>query len=137
MEREVIADIARRVKKTGRYTETAELMAKAMREQGYNTAKIQREVLKTLRADKSYKSTVAQNTKAYKQFIKNIIKDTVYKAAIAGDKLIGSAGDMAWNDDLRVWKAHNIDLKKPNNLNQLLPFNFLLNLRIYNIDLVK
>ena len=119
MEREVIADIARRVKKTGRYTETAELMAKAMREQGYNTAKIQREVLKTLRADKSYKSTVAQNTKAYKQFIKNIIKDTVYKAAIAGDKLIGSAGDMAWNDDLQVWKAHNIDLKKPNNLNQL------------------
>ena len=75
MEREVIADIARRVKKTGRYTETAELMAKAMREQGYNTAKIQREVLKTLRADKSYKSTVAQNTKAYKQFIKNIIKE--------------------------------------------------------------
>ena len=119
MEREVIADIARRVKKTGRYTETAELMAKAMREQGYNTAKIQREVLKTLRADKSYKSTVAQNTKAYKQFIKNIIKDTVYKAALAGDKLIGSAGDMAWNDDLRVWKAHNIDIKKPNNLNQL------------------
>ena len=94
-------------------------MAKAMREQGYSTAKIQREVLKTLRADKSYKSTVAQNTKAYKQFIKNIIKDTVYKAAIAGDKLIGSAGDMAWNDDLQVWKAHNIDLKKPNNLNQL------------------
>ena len=94
-------------------------MAKAMREQGYNTAKIQREVLKTLRADKSYKSTVAQNTKAYKQFIKNIIKDTVYKAAIAGDKLVGSAGDMAWNDDLQVWKAHNIDLKKPNNLNQL------------------
>ena len=94
-------------------------MAKAMREQGYSTAKIQREVLKTLRADKSYKSTVAQNTKAYKQFIKNIIKDTVYKAAIAGDKLIGSAGDMAWNDDLQVWKAQNIDLKKPNNLNQL------------------
>ena len=59
LEREVIADIARRVKKTGRYTETAELMAKAMREQGYNTAKIQREVMKQLRADKEYKRNVA------------------------------------------------------------------------------
>lgn len=119
LEREVIADIARRVKKTGRYTETAELMAKAMREQGYNTAKIQREVMKQLRADKEYKRNVAQTTKEYKQYIKNIIKDTVYNAIKAGDKLIGSAGDMAWNDDLQVWKAQNIDLKKPNNLNQL------------------
>ena len=30
LENDVIADIARRVKKTGTYTETAELMAKAM-----------------------------------------------------------------------------------------------------------
>ena len=43
MEQEVIADIARRVKKTGRYTETAELMAKSMVEQGYSAAKIQAE----------------------------------------------------------------------------------------------
>lgn len=119
LEREVIADIARRVKKTGRYTETAELMAKAMREQGYNTAKIQREVMKSLRADRDYKRTIAQTTKEYKQMIKNLINDTVKKAALAGDKLVGAAGDMAWNDDLSVWKAHNIDLKKPNNLNQL------------------
>lgn len=94
-------------------------MAKAMREQGYNTAKIQREVMKSLRADRDYKRTIAQTTKEYKQMIKNLINDTVKKAALAGDKLVGAAGDMAWNDDLKVWKAHNIDLKKPNNLNQL------------------
>lgn len=94
-------------------------MAKAMREQGYNTARIQREVMKMLKADKEYKRYVAQNTKAYKHEIKKIIDETVTEAAKAGDKLIGSAGNMAWNDDLQVWKAHNIDLKKPNNLEQL------------------
>ena len=45
LEDEVIADIARRVKKTGRYTETAELMAKSMVEQGYSSEKIQAEVM--------------------------------------------------------------------------------------------
>ena len=42
MEREIIADIARRVKKTGRYTETAELMAKSMVEQGIQHQKYRR-----------------------------------------------------------------------------------------------
>ena len=63
MEQEVIADIARRIKKTGKYTETAELMAKSMREQGYSTDKIQAEVMKMLRADKEYQKVVAENTK--------------------------------------------------------------------------
>ena len=94
-------------------------MAKAMREQGYNTAKIQREVMKLLRADPEYKRSVAQTTKEYKQAVKNMIKDTVQKAINIGDNLIGTAGDMAWNDDLKVWKAHNIDLTKPSGLSNL------------------
>ena len=120
MEQEVIADIARRVKKTGRYTETAELMAKSMREQGYSTAKIQAEVMKVLRADKNYQMTVAENTKAYKQMITNIIKDTVHKAKKAGEKLIAEAGLMSWNNDLSMWKQHGVDLKKPNDMSQLI-----------------
>ena len=48
-------------------------MAKAMREQGYNTAKIQSEVMKLLRADPEFKKAVAENTKAYKQEVKEII----------------------------------------------------------------
>ena len=63
MEDEVIADIARRVKKTGRYTETAELMAKSMEEQGYSAEKIQAEVMKMLRADRAYQMAVSENTK--------------------------------------------------------------------------
>lgn len=94
-------------------------MAKAMREQGYNTAKIQSEVMKLLRADPEFKKAVAENTKAYKQEVKEIIRETVEEAKRRGDKLVAEAGDMAWNDDLQVWKAHDIDLSKPNSMNNL------------------
>lgn len=120
LEDEIIADIARRVKKTGRYTETAELMAKSMVEQGYSAEKIQAQVMKTLRADKSYQMAVAENTAAYKQEVQEIIKQTVKEAREAGDELIAEAGDMAWNNDLSMWKEHGVDLKKPNSMSQLL-----------------
>lgn len=109
MEKEVIADIARRVQKTGRYTETAEIMAKSMREQGFSTAKIQAEVMKLLNADKDFKMTVAENAKAYKQMITNAIKDTVHKAKMAGDKLISKAGMMAFNNDLSMWALQGVN----------------------------
>ena len=119
LEDEVIADIARRVKKTGRYTETAELMAKHMREQGYSPAKIQAEVMKYLRADKDFQMAVAENTKAYKEEVREIIKKTVAEAKKAGDELIAEAGDMAWNEDLSMWSENGVDLKKPNSMSQL------------------
>lgn len=120
MEDEVIADIARRVKKTGRYTETAELMAKSMSEQGYSAEKIQAEVMKMLRADRAYQMAVAENTKAYKQEIQDIIDKTVQEAKASGDTLIAEAGNMAWNNDLSMWQAQGVDLKKPNNMSQLI-----------------
>lgn len=120
LEDEVIADIARRVKKTGRYTETAELMAKSMHEQGYSPAKIQAEVMKMLRADKAYQMAVAENTKAYKQEIQDIIDETVKAAKEANDILVAEAGDMAWNNDLSMWEQHGEDLTKPNNMSQLI-----------------
>lgn len=119
MEDEVIADIARRVKKTGRYTETAELMAKSMAEQGYSAEKIQAEVMRMLRADRAYQMAVAENTKAYKQEIQDIIDKTVQEAKASGDTLIAEAGNMAWNNDLSMWQAQGVDLKKPNNMSQL------------------
>lgn len=119
LEREVISDIARRVKKMERFTETAELQAMAMREQGYSPSKIQQQVFKRLNADKDYQRQLAENTKEYKQEIKKIIEETVEAAAKAGDNLVGTAGDMAWNDDMKVWKKHSVDLKKPNGLKQL------------------
>ena len=119
-EDEAIADIARRVKKTGRYTETAELMAKSMREQGYSTAKIQSEVMKFLRADKELQKQIAENTKAYKQEIQNIIDETIKEAKENGAELIAEAGNMAWNNDLSMWEQHGVDLKKPNTMSQLM-----------------
>lgn len=119
LEDEVIADIARRVKKTGRYTETAELMAKSMREQGYSPSQIQKEVMKHLKANKEFQMAVAENTKAYKEEVRDIIKQTVEDARKAGDELVGEAGDMAWNADLSMWAEHGVDLKKPNSMSQL------------------
>lgn len=120
MEDEVIADIARRVQKTGRYTETAELMAKSMVEQGYSAERIQAEVMKLLRADTAYRNAVAENTKAYKQEIQDIINQTVKKAKEAGNELVAEAGNMAWNNDLSMWQEHGVDLEQPNSMSQLL-----------------
>ena len=120
LEDEVIGDIARRVKKTGRYTETAELMAKSMVEQGFSADKIRAEVMKVLRADKDYQMAIAENTKAYKQEVQDIIDKTVAKAKVLGDELVAEAGDMAWNNDLSMWEKHGEDLTKPNSVDNFI-----------------
>lgn len=120
MEDEVISDIARRVKKMSRYTETAELMAKFMHEQGYSTEKIQAEVMRRLRADKDLQNEIAENTKAYKKEIQEIIELTVEEGRKSGNALIAEAGNMAWNNDLTMWQQHGVDLKKPNTMSQLI-----------------
>ncbi|MCI6713549.1 MAG: phage minor capsid protein [Lachnospiraceae bacterium] len=120
LEDEVIADIARRVKKTGRYTETAELMAKSMVEQGYSAEKIQAEVMKMLRADKQLQMEIAENTKAYKQDIQNIINKTVKEAKKAGNTAVAEAGNMAWNNDLSMWSEHGANLEQPNTMSQMI-----------------
>ena len=61
LEQDVIADIARRVKKTKRFTETAELMAQAMKETGMVPDRIRAEVMKLLRADKAFQDEIAKN----------------------------------------------------------------------------
>lgn len=120
MEDEVIADIARRVKATGRYTETAELMAKDMVEQGYSADKIRAAVMQSIRADKDYQMAVAENTLKAKQEIQDIIDKTVAKAKVQGKELIAQAGSMAWNNDLSMWEEQGEDLKKPNSMSQLI-----------------
>lgn len=70
LESDVIADIARRVRKTGRFTETAELMAQAMLKTGKSSDEIRAEVMKLLRADKAYQEQVAKNTKEWKAYVK-------------------------------------------------------------------
>ena len=118
LEDEVIADIARRVQKTGRYTETAEIMAKSMVENGFSADQIRVEVMKMLRADREYQMAVAENTMAYKREVQQIINATVEAAKESGDTLTAEAGNMAWNNDLSMWKQQGEDLKKPNSLSK-------------------
>lgn len=112
LEREVIADIARRVRQTGRLTETAELMARAMMETGKSPAEIRKEVMQLLRADTAYKKMVANNTKQYKRDVLHMIRQTVKNAQKLGDELIGQAGDMQWNKDLSLWHQAGKELTK-------------------------
>lgn len=119
LEREVLQDIARRVRKTERLTETAEIMAKSMRENGYSAAEIHAEVMKKLNATPAYRRMIAENTYAYKQEVKQKIAETVKTAKEAGDKLIGEAGEMAFNEDLSMWEQGGVDLKQPNSMKQI------------------
>lgn len=119
LEREILQDIARRVRKTERLTETAEIMAKSMRENGYSTAEIHAEVMKKLNATPEYRRMIAENTYAYKQEVKQKIAETVKTAKEAGDKLVGEAGEMAFNEDLSMWEQGGVDLKQPNAMKQI------------------
>lgn len=119
LEQEVIADIARRVKKTGRYTETAEIMVKSLMEQGYSPAQIQKKVMRLIRADKGYKRTVAENTKEYKEMISNEIKRIVAEAKEQGNDIVAQAGNMAYNNDLSMWEQAGKSLTQPSGFKQL------------------
>lgn len=104
LEQEVIADIARRISKTMKYTRTAENMAVSMYRKGYSPAYIRKEAMKKLNADKDFRKEVAKNTVEYKKEISKLIQKIENDAYKAGDKILAAAGDMAWYDDLAVWK---------------------------------
>ena len=104
LEHEVIADIARRIKKTLTYSRTAELQALSMKALGYSPARIRKEAMKLLKADPEFRKQVAKNTLEYKREVRNIINDIVKKAFLANDEIVAGAGDMAWISDLSVWK---------------------------------
>lgn len=119
LEKDVLQDIARRVAKTGRFTETAELMAQSMREQGFSAAQIHAEVMKILQADKEYMNMIAQETKAYKAMVTKAISDTEKNAKALGNKFMAEAGDMAFNADMSMWEAAGLDLKANPKVSQI------------------
>lgn len=110
LEREVIADVARRIKKTLTYTRTAELQAMSMHEMGFSPARIRREAMRLLNADKEYRRQVEENTLKYKKEIRELIKDITQKAQAAGKEIVANAGTMAWIDDMRVWESGGMEL---------------------------
>lgn len=90
-----------------------------MRDLGYSPARIRKEAMKILNADKNYRQTVAKNTLEYKKDIKQLIEDITKRAYLEGDMLIAAAGRMAWVDDLSIWKSAGKSLKGKSFLSQL------------------
>lgn len=119
LEKEVIADIARRIQKTLTYTRTAELQALSMRELGYSPARIRKEVMKILNADPEYRKQVAKNTLEYKRYVRDIIHEITKEAYKANNELVANAGNMAWINDLSVWKDAGKTLADNSYLSQL------------------
>ncbi len=119
LEHEVIADIARRIKKTLTYSRTAELQALPMKALGYSPARIRKEAMKLLKADPEFRKQVAKNTLEYKREVRNTINDIVKKAFLANDEIVAGAGDMAWISDLSVWKDAGKTLTDNSYLHQL------------------
>lgn len=119
-EQDVIADIARRVKKTGRLTETAELMARSMAEQGIPPQKIRNAVMKKLQADPEYRKLVANNTKQYKRDVIHKIREMEKAATEVGDDIIANAGDMSFNKDLSLWHTAGKKLTKDSSISKLI-----------------
>lgn len=107
MEQDVLADIARRIRKTGRLTETAELMAQSMMNQGFSPREIRAEVMKIIGADAELQAEIAANTLEYKKHVAERVSEIVEEAKKNGDTLVANAGTMSYRDDLSLWqKAH-------------------------------
>lgn len=119
LEKEIIADIARRIAKTLTYSRTAELQAMSMSKLGYSPARIRKEAMKILNADPEYRRTVAKNTLEYKREVRNTINEITREAYRCNNDIISNAGNMAWVNDLSVWKSAGKELEDNSFLQQL------------------
>ena len=120
LEKEVIADIARRIAKTLTYSRTAELQAIAMMKLGYSPAKIRKEAMKMLSADPDFRKAVAKNTLEYKRKVRKIINDITKAAYKANEEIVAGAGNMSWANDLSVWKEAGKELTDNSYLKELM-----------------
>lgn len=120
LEKEVIADIARRIAKTLTYSRTAELQAIAMMKLGYSLARIRKEAMKMLNADPDFRKAVAKNTLEYKREVRKIINDITRAAYKANEEIVAGAGNMSWANDLSVWKEAGKELTDNSYLKELM-----------------
>ena len=119
LEQDTIQDIARRLRKEKRWTESAELQAKALESLGHSPSEIQTRVLDKLHADKDFIEMLNENTLEHKKLVRERIRETVDSAQAHGDKIIGRAGDMSFADDVAFWKTKGQHLKSSPALKQI------------------
>ncbi|MDD7511045.1 MAG: ADP-ribosyltransferase [Peptostreptococcaceae bacterium] len=119
LEQDTIQDIARRLRKEKRWTETAELQAKALEKLGHSPAEIRRLVLKKLHADNEFEAMLIKNTLEHKKAIKKQIEATIEQAKKDGDDIVSRAGMMSFADDVSFWASKGQHLKESKELRQL------------------
>ena len=120
LEADVISDIARRVRKAERFTETAELQAERLRELGYSPQRIRTEVFKKLRADKVYIRMVEENTREAKRLQQEAIEEAKRELKKTAPELYEAAGNMSFNADLAMWQEAGKTLKRGGKVDKLI-----------------
>lgn len=111
LEYSVICDIARRVAKTGRLTETAEIMVETLRDKGYSPISIQSQVMRVLGANKGFQREIESNTIAYKRGVAADIEATRTLLDEQGPDTWEEAGNMAFRSDLSTWHGERKPVK--------------------------
>lgn len=120
LEKEVIVDIAKRIKNSLAYTRSAELKAESMQKLGYSPARIRKEAMKLLNSDAEFRKMVARNTLEYKKTVKKLLKDIEKEALKKKDEVLVDTANMSYFDDLRIWKEGGKELTDSSFLPQLI-----------------
>lgn len=107
----VIADIVRRLKKTGTLTETAELMAKSLQSKGFSPSAIRLQVMRAIQADDALQAEIAKNTLEAKAIIQQQINQLRARAGPEFESAVEEAGNAAFNNDLEFWKGERKPIK--------------------------
>lgn len=120
LEDTVIRDIARRLMKSDRWTETAELQASFMRELGWSPARIRAEVIRRIHADPEYIAFVDQNTIEAKAVQQEAINEAKKELRAMAPEIYETVGNMSWNNDLSVWEKAGKKLNRTSAINQII-----------------
>ena len=112
LEQTIINDIARRVRKSERWTETAELQAGYLRDMGWSPTQIRMEVIRALNASPDYVRWIDENTLEAKRVQQEAIDEA--KEALRRDapELFEAVGNMAFNNDLSLWEEAGQSLRR-------------------------
>lgn len=119
LEQEVIQDIARRLRKEKRWTESAELQAKALEKLGHSPAETKWLVLKELHADKEFEAMLVKNTLEHKKTVREEINRVISEAKKRGDDIVSRAGLMSFADDVSFWESQGRHLQESPVLRQI------------------
>lgn len=112
LENAILADIARRVNKEKRWTETAEIQANFLRDLGWSPYKIRIEVLRRLKADADYAAMLERNTLEEKAAVQEAIDEAKALLKEQAPELWAEVGNMAFNNDLSEWEKAGQELKR-------------------------